>query len=165
MQGDAATGKDFTRHFVISKTVSFILNHKKTFYGLSLLIVASSVNMTLEYFRPSVFKQKKKKKKFTFILTKYIHTHALCLLNIRIIFNMLLTSQHWFPAYSPSLAISSSTLNNFKSLHSHAIFSHHNLLYFFLPVYLLFSLFHVAGIRLQFLFQMYSSTYTILTNS
>lgn len=95
--------------------------------SLSSLLV-SSVSMTLEYFRPSVFK----KKKITFILTKYIHTHVLYLLNIRISFKLLLTSQHWFPAYSLSLATSSSALNDFKSLHSHAIFSH-NFLSFLSP--------------------------------
>lgn len=66
-----------------------------------------------------VFLSKKKK----IIFTKYIHTHVLCLLNIQILFNMLFTSQHWFPACSLSLAVSSSALNNFKSLLPRNLFS------------------------------------------
>lgn len=136
LKADAVTCKDFTYHFDSSKNIEF---HSKSqidytiFYGLIIIIFASSANITLEYFRISKFKPKICQT--TFIHIKYILIHVLCLLNISILFNMLFTAQNWFPAfinsYLLSVAIPSSSLNDFKSLHSPPVFSHHNFFSFF----------------------------------
>lgn len=71
----------------------------------------------------------------------------------------------YLPAYLLSLAVSSSALNDFKSLHSPAIFSHHNFLSFLYSTLTVILPPSCGRNQATISFQIYPSTCTILTNS